>query len=106
MVEGNLERNNFPRLQWRRTPLQQGTRFPERDLLQAAANAAGDAEELYDLVDDPGELNNRLDGVEGAGLQQAMTRHLAGTAGARPASPSDGVDTETLEQLRALGYLD
>jgi arylsulfatase A-like enzyme/Tfp pilus assembly protein PilF len=62
--------------------------------------------ELYDVVSDPGELNNRLSGEpEIAQRMQAQLRELIANA---PPSPSDSqqpIDAAAAAQLEALGYI-
>ncbi|MCP5042613.1 MAG: sulfatase-like hydrolase/transferase, partial [bacterium] len=65
--------------------------------------------ELYDLEQDPGEQRDLSDEqpVVGFALRQMLERQLAAaTAAGRLPAPRAKIDTETLEALKAIGYLD
>jgi arylsulfatase A-like enzyme len=61
--------------------------------------------ELYDLESDPGETVNRADARPEVvlELEKELNRWLARRE--TPTPPAEGPDEETLEELKALGYL-
>jgi arylsulfatase len=64
--------------------------------------------ELYDLADDPGESRDLSADGGVADIRGRLLRQLKGFVDYAPGSPSaapDRLDTESLEQLRSLGYV-
>lgn len=62
--------------------------------------------ELYDLDADPGELANLASGSTPSAALAACLAEIIGGLERLAAPPGDELDPESLEQLRALGYLD
>jgi arylsulfatase A-like enzyme/Tfp pilus assembly protein PilF len=62
--------------------------------------------ELYDLNDDPGQLHNRLesDDADALARAEALDRAIEPLVAQAPDGPDRVLDSETREQLAALGY--
>lgn len=67
----------------------------------------GPRQELYDLVDDPGERRNIVDARpdEAAELRQRLQAFIAGHVEQGAANAAQEVDAETRRRLEALGYI-
>jgi arylsulfatase A-like enzyme len=90
---------------WRHRPWQSGLRAVRTPSHKLVTDEAGVAEELYDLAGDPGERVNRVGEPAGAPLVEAQARHIE-TTDRRAAPAASAADAETIEQLRALGYVE
>ncbi len=67
---------------------------------------ANGAEELYDVIQDPGERHNRAaEQVEIAGLFRQMLEPRLALFLRNAAQPESGISEETLRALRSLGYV-
>ena len=75
--------------------------------LKLVVNPARGTEELYDLAADPGETRN-VAGERPADLAAMRSRLAAWQQGLRAsgAQPVQAIDKETVEGLKALGYVD
>ena len=60
--------------------------------------------ELYDLQNDPSEKANRA-GEQGPRVSELSSQLEVALRHARPSAPTQSVDAETAERLRALGYV-
>ncbi len=71
-------------------------------------HASDGSEQLFDLVEDPGELRplalDRVPEPTVIGLRTALDAARAARPAARSATTTEAQDSETLEALRALGY--
>lgn len=86
-------------------------RHADLKLIRDRRPVAGGAFQLYDLAADPGEHSDRArsEPSVAARLERSLdgfARRLLDEAGSSEQVPLSEVDEETLENLRALGYLD